>query len=71
MKQVYEEMIILNKEVEPLYEIQKRSQEKLRILKLAHTTINMIQEWGAMYLNTLASLARKGRVKVEMDILWR
>lgn len=69
LKQVYEEMVILHKVMIPLYEIKNGCQKNLRILKLAHTTIDMIQEWSVGYLDAPASFARKGRIEDEIDKL--
>lgn len=63
MKQVYEEMITLHKEMVPLYELQ----ENLKFLKTTYAVIDVIQEWGAKYLNIPAELIRKWRNEVEMD----
>jgi len=44
MKQVYEEMINFHKEMTPLYDVWKQSQESFKILKLAYENIESCLE---------------------------
>jgi len=66
-KKAYEEMIILHKAKAPLYDIQNKLQENLKIARLAHMVVDMIQEWSTKYLNAPEMLDRKGRVEDETN----
>lgn len=67
MRQFYEEMITLHKAVVPLHDMQKRSRENVKVLKLIHAAINTIQEWGNKYKEAPIDLARKTRQEAELE----
>lgn len=53
MKHIYNEMILLHEVMVPHVEIQKISQEILKVLKVACTVVDLMQDSGINYLNIL------------------
>lgn len=69
MAQLYDDMILLQQVVDPLVGIHKKSQELLKLLKVASKVIDQLQEWAAKYLNALPQLVRKDKIVAEMDLV--
>lgn len=67
MQQLYEEMITLHNVVVPFHAMQKRSREKVKVLKVTHAAIDVIQELGTKYKNAPPELVRKIRQEAKLE----
>lgn len=67
MAQLYDEMILPQQVVAPLVGIQKKVQEVLKLLKVASSTVDQLQEWVAKQLNVSQQLVTKDKIIAEMN----
>lgn len=67
MKYIYIEMILLNEVMLPLVEIQTKSQEILKVLKVACIFVDLIQDWDTKYLNIIERLVSKDILVADLE----
>lgn len=67
MARLYDEMILLQQVVAPLIGIHQKSQEVVKLLKVANREVDQLQEWVAKYLDASQHLERKDMIFAEIE----
>lgn len=67
MAWLYDEMILIEKVMDPLIDIHKKAREVLKLLNVARKSIDHLQEWDSKCLNVVPQLVIMDRITVEMD----
>lgn len=59
MMNIYEEFLTLHKACVPWHNMQKKSQDNAKSLKVVDATIIVIHEWGMKYIGAPPELVKK------------
>ena len=67
MEHLYEEIILIQKFMDPLIGIQKNAQEVLKILNIENGVVGEMQEWTTKYLDAPQHLGKKDNNFAEIE----
>lgn len=61
MTNLYEELVTMHKPIVPLHDMQNKSWENTKSLKVIHATITIVHEWRMKYRGAPSDLVKKTR----------